>query len=244
MARKRYQKGQLSLEGGRWYGRWREDVLVGGVRKRVRVQQEIGTRAQYPTERLALRELDKRIEHVNAISYRPRPSATFAQFAEKWEREVLSQFGESTAVNYRTHIRKHLVPFFGRYAMKDVNPELVQHFVYQSRVSPKTTRNICVTLQSMWATAKAWGYIAHNVMEGVVLPRTKRRQRLFASQRHRKNLTARSTGSPVDSCSQSCRACPMPPHIPDSHIAALDRNGAPRPLAAVDVQRHAPAQSP
>jgi hypothetical protein len=195
MARKRYQKGQLSLEGGRWYGRWREDVLVGGVRKRVRVQQEIGTRAQYPTERLALRELDKRIEHVNAISYRPRPSATFAQFAEKWEREVLSQFGESTAVNYRTHIRKHLVPFFGRYAMKDVNPELVQHFVYQSRVSPKTTRNICVTLQSMWATAKAWGYIAHNVMEGVVLPRTKRRQRLFASQRHRKNLTARSTGS-------------------------------------------------
>jgi hypothetical protein len=79
--------------------------------------------------------------------------------------------------------------------MKDVNPELVQHFVYQSRVSPKTTRNICVTLQSMWATAKAWGYIAHNVMEGVVLPRTKRRQRLFASQRHRKNLTARSTGS-------------------------------------------------
>jgi hypothetical protein len=83
MARKRYQKGQLSLEGGRWYGRWREDVLVGGVRKRVRVQQEIGTRAQYPTERLALRELDKRIEHVNAISYRPRPSATFAQFAEK-----------------------------------------------------------------------------------------------------------------------------------------------------------------
>jgi hypothetical protein len=195
MARKRYQKGQLSLEGGKWYGRWREDVLVGGVRKRVRVQQEIGTRAQYPTERLALRELDKRIEHVNAISYRPRPSATFAQFAEKWEREVLSQFGESTAVNYRTHIRKHLVPFFGRYAMKDVNPELVQHFVYQSRVSPKTTRNICVTLQSMWATAKAWGYIAHNVMEGVVLPRTKRRQRLFASQRHRKNLTARSTGS-------------------------------------------------
>jgi integrase len=192
MARKRYQKGQLSLEGGKWYGRWREDVLVGGVRKRVRVQEEIGTHAQYPTKRLARRELDRRIEHVNAISYRPRPTATFAWFAEKWEREVLSQFGQSTAVNYRTHIRKHLVPFFGRYAMKDVNPELVQLFVAQSRVSPKTTRNICVTLQSMWATAKAWGYVAHNAMEGVVLPRNNRRQRLFASQQQIQQIMAAS----------------------------------------------------
>jgi integrase len=182
MARKRYQKGQLFPERDKWYGRWREDSLVGGVRKRVRVQEEIGTRKEYPTKRLAQRELDKRIEHVNAISYRPRPTATFAQFAEKWEREVLSQFGESTAVNYRTHIRKHLVPFFGRCAIKDVNAELVQHFVSQSMVSAKTTRNITITLQSMWATAKAWGYVAHNIMEGVVLPRTKRRQRLFASQ--------------------------------------------------------------
>lgn len=128
MARKRYQRGQLWLEGDRWYGRWREDVL-GGVRKRVRVQEEIGTHKEYPTKRLAQRELDKRIEHVNAIAYRPRPTATFGDFAKKWEREVLRQFGESTAVNYRTHIRKHLVPFFGRHAMKDVNPELVQHFV-------------------------------------------------------------------------------------------------------------------
>ena len=182
MARKRYQKGQLWLEGETWYGRWREDVIEGGVRRRVRVQQEIGSRKEYPTKRLAQRELDKRIEHVNAISYRPRPTAIFATFAEKWEREVLSQYGKSTAINYRTHIRKHLVPFFGRYAMKDVNPELVQHFVSCATVSPKTIRNICVTLQSMWSTAKVWGYVTHNVMEGVVLPSAKRRQRLFASQ--------------------------------------------------------------
>jgi len=182
MARKRYQKGQLLLEGGTWYGRWREDVLVNGVRKRVRVQREIGTTREYPTKRLAQRELDKQIEHVNALGYRPRPTAKFRDFAAKWETDVLSQYGESTAINYRTHIRKHLVPFFGEYAMKDVNPELVQHFVSCSKVAPKTTRNICVTLQSMWATAKAWRYVANNVMEGVVLPDSKRRQRFFASK--------------------------------------------------------------
>jgi integrase len=182
MARKRYQKGQLWLDGEIWLGRWREDVLVEGVRKRVRIQKEIGTRKDYPTKRLAQRALDRQIEHVNNVEYRPRPTATFAGFARKWEREVLSQFGPSTAINYRTHIRKHLVPFFGDYAMKDVNPEMVQHFVSASIASPKTTRNICITLQSMWTTAKAWGYVAHNVTEGVVLPSSKRRQRLFASQ--------------------------------------------------------------
>jgi len=54
--------------------------------------------------------------------------------------------------------------------MKDVNSELVQHFVSRSPVSPKTTRNVCITLQSMWATAKAWGYVAHNIMEGICSP--------------------------------------------------------------------------
>jgi integrase len=119
---------------------------------------------------------------VNDLSYRPRPTVRFADFARKWEKDVLSQYRESTAINYRTHIRKHLVPFLGEYSMKDVNPELVQHFVFCSAVSPKTTRNICITLQSMWATAKAWRYVAHDVMEGVVLPDSKRRQRFFASQ--------------------------------------------------------------
>lgn len=87
--------------------------------------------------------------------------------------DVLSQYGESTAINYRTLIRKHLIPLLREYAMKDVNPELVQHFVSCSTVSPKTTRNICITLQSMWATAKTWRYVAHNVMEGVVRAKSK-----------------------------------------------------------------------
>src|SRR5215467_9617118 len=95
MARKRYQKAQLWLEGETWLGRWREDVLVNGVRRRVRVQRELGTRRDYPTQRLAQRELDRLIEHVNSLSYRPRPTAKFADFARRWEKDVLSQYGKS-----------------------------------------------------------------------------------------------------------------------------------------------------
>src|SRR6266513_491719 len=75
MARRRYQKGQLWLDGKTWYGRWREDVLVGGVRKRIRRQEAIGSVKDYPTKRLAQRALDDRIAHVNKVSYRPRPTA-------------------------------------------------------------------------------------------------------------------------------------------------------------------------
>src|SRR5207249_6191451 len=65
MARRRYQKGQLWLDGKTWYGRWREDVLVGGVRKRIRREEAIGSLKDYPTKRLAQRALDDRIAHVN-----------------------------------------------------------------------------------------------------------------------------------------------------------------------------------
>jgi hypothetical protein len=67
--------------------------------------------------------------------------------------------------------------------MKDINPEMVQQFISSSAASAKTTRNICITLQSMWTTARAWGHVSHNLMEGVVLPDVKRVQRFFLSQR-------------------------------------------------------------
>src|SRR6266850_5040214 len=94
--------------------------------------------------------------------------------------------------NYRTHIWKQLVPFFGEYSMKDLNPEMIQQFVSTSVVSPKTTKNICIALQSMWTTARAWGYVAHDLMEGVVLPEVKRVQRFFLSQREIQLILARA----------------------------------------------------
>ena len=65
--------------------------------------------------------------------------------------------------------------------MKDVVPELVQLYVSGSNASPKTIRNICITLQSMWRSARAWGYVTHDLMSGVVLPSPRRIQRYFFS---------------------------------------------------------------
>src|SRR5437667_11238407 len=143
MARRRYQKGQLWLDGKTWYGRWREDVLVGGVRKRIRREEAIGSLKDYPTKRLAQRALDDRIAHVNKVSHRPRSTAKLRDFAQNWKEKVLSQFGDSTAINYRTHIRKQLVPFFAEYPMNDLNPALVQQFVSSAAAGVNPTSYSC-----------------------------------------------------------------------------------------------------
>ena len=186
LARRRYQKGQLLLLGKKekcWFGRWYEDVLEFGRIRRIRRQEFLGTLKDYPTKRLASRELDARLGTINAPTYRARPTATFTQFADRWEADVISQFKPSTASNYKLHVRKHLKPFFGCYQLKDIGPEMVQRFVSvaSQKAAPKTVRNLCVTLQSMWRSARAWHYVAHDVFDGVVLPRPRQAQRFFFS---------------------------------------------------------------
>jgi integrase len=193
LARRRFQNGQLLDLGGKWFGRWREDQIEGGKVVRRRVQEYLGSRKDYPTKHLAERALRDRLAVINHVNYRPRPTATFTEFAASWEASVLNQFGASTAINYRVHVRKHLVPFFGKYAMKDVTPEMVQRYVSTAKSSPKTIRNICITLQSMWRSARKWGYVTHDPLDGVVLAKAKRVQRYFFSAEEVRSIIARSS---------------------------------------------------
>jgi integrase len=183
LARRRYQHGSLRLVGKRerkWEGRWLEDELQpeGSIR-RVHRSEILGTLREMPTKRLALRELEARLQVVNSPTYRARPSATFAQFATRWETTILSQHKPSTQATIRGHLKKYLVPAFGEFAVRDVGPERVQQFIAGLRVNPKTVRNMFVTLQMMWKSARAWGYVTHDALEGVVLPKRRRPQQFF-----------------------------------------------------------------
>lgn len=185
LARRRFQRGHLFLKqrksGAVWVGRFKEDILVDGVVQRIKRAEVLGDLKEYPTRRLALRALELRLSAVNSLTYRARPTATFAQFATKWEASVLGQLKPSTAQNYRGHIRNHLKPFFGSYQLKDIQPELMQQFVASRAASPKTVRNICVTFQSMWRSARAWGYVTHDAFDRIVMPTPRRTQRFFFS---------------------------------------------------------------
>jgi integrase len=171
MARRRYQRGQLASVGGNWMARWREDVISNnGKVRRVRRKETIGTLKQFPTKRLAQRELERRLDEVNAEDYRPRPEASFAEFAERWKASVTTQHKPSSQSSEKSDLNRVLVPHFGPMSLKDINAEAVQRFVSSYDGAPKTVRNLITTMRLVWKTAQAWGYTNHDPFCGLRMP--------------------------------------------------------------------------
>jgi integrase len=176
MARTQYQTGSLRLRGKRaptWYAVFRESIIVDGKIVRRQRWEILGTKKDYPTQKLALRALEGRVAPLNSLAYRPRPVAKFSEFAKKWERTVLPNLKPGTQPPIRSQLRRHLVPVFGDVAMKDISPELVQSFVTDCKLSPKTAKNLVTTLRIMWNSALDWGYVGNNPMERIRLPEWK-----------------------------------------------------------------------
>lgn len=194
MARRRYQRGSLFLRGKKnrvWVGRWREDVIeANGTLRRVYCSRVLGSISDFPTRKLALRELERHVASINDPRYRARPSCTFEEFSNRWQSMVLKQHKVSTQHTIQSELRRHLIPFFGPYLMRDIQPELVQRFVSQVNAGPKTIRNLVATLRMMFHSARAWGYFSHNPVEGVVLPKARKPVRYSFSLEELQRLLA------------------------------------------------------
>jgi integrase len=158
---------------------WREDEIKPGEttihrRRRAKV---IGTVADYPTKKLALRELERLVKEssVNAPDYRPRPTARFEDFAARWVADVLSNHKPSTRSACASQIRTSIVPAFGKVAMKDIDAAMMQRFssALARTKSPKTVRNHIAVLKMMWKQARAWAYVAKDSdpFQDIVLPK-------------------------------------------------------------------------
>ena len=83
-------------EGLGW--RWLEDELQpDGTIERIHKSEVLGSLKDFPTKRLAQRELDGRVSVVNSPTYRARPTATFNDLAEKWKMLVMVNHADSIA---------------------------------------------------------------------------------------------------------------------------------------------------
>jgi integrase len=175
LARRRYQKGHLRLRGKRekvWIGRWLEDEIQSdGTVVRRHKSEVLGTLKQFPTKRLAQRELDARVSVVNSPTYRARPTATFQELAERWKLLVMPNHEDSTQRSEKSDI-KAWVEVIGDVLVKDIDCELIQSAVtgWKKSRSTKTIRNRVATFRLIWDKAKAWRYVAHTAYEGLDLP--------------------------------------------------------------------------
>jgi integrase len=80
--------------------------------------------------------------------------------------------------------------------MREIGPEEVQRFVASVKLSGKTVKNIFATMQMLWKSARSWGYVAHDAVSDVVLPKRHRVSRRFFSVEEVQRILA-STPQPL-----------------------------------------------
>jgi integrase len=189
LARRRYQKGTVLLRGSkaepRWFGRFWEDMIdESGSVRRVHRQEFLGRKkegkGELATKKLAQRALENRLRSINDLSYRPAKTITFATFADRWESEIAPTLKPSTRMNYCSHVRRYLKPFFGKGTVGEITTEMVQAFISKLKANPLTIRHVFVTLQSILKTAREWGYTAPEFSAGKKIHGTVGRVRLPA----------------------------------------------------------------
>jgi integrase len=172
MARRRFQQGSLNLKGDQWVARWREDALGEDCTlRRVRRAVVLGTLDDFPTKRLAYRELQKRLETINNPFAKPTSRLLFADFVDKWTKTILPQYKKSTRSAFRS-TAKHLKQVFGQLPLGEISTEVLQRYIAgQSARAPRTVRARIAILRVMWRTARAWQYVSHDPFGGLVKPR-------------------------------------------------------------------------
>jgi integrase len=149
LARRRFQKGQLLLLQNRWAVRFYEDFVENGERRRHRVQRFLGTLAELPTKRLAMRAMDDMLAAVNSLTYRPRTTATFREFAERWIEQCRTRkrkpIKPSTLCNWESILDNHVLPCLGSTPLSSVDNRAMRTLVeglVQKRLSPQTIQNV------------------------------------------------------------------------------------------------------
>lgn len=173
MARRRYQSGQLTDNGKSWTARWREDVMTAKGIQRTR-RKETWSKDDVPTKKEAQRKLAKILEHINSVDYKPLRRETFASFAQRFIEDIMSQDKPSSQQSEGNRITRHLIPAFGQMNLKDIQAEMLQHWISSLRMkelSPKSIRNLVGLFKFMWKSAENWGYVQHDPFRNLKLPK-------------------------------------------------------------------------
>jgi integrase len=172
---------------GEWGRIWRYEGKRG-IRWRIRytdaagkrVLETLGREPEWNRKR-AEAELRARLVEVERNGYRKPEKMTFAAFAERWLSDYLPGRGLklTTEDGYRQTLAKHLLPYFGRYELRQLEqqPELVDRYVslkIREGYAPKTVVNQLLCLQVILKRAVRWRLIERNPVSDCERPRVER----------------------------------------------------------------------
>ena len=160
----RRQRGSIAKKGNVYY------IVFRDLEKR---QKWIGP---FPNKASARTRLNEILVEISCGTYTEPKPVTFKDFAENYIAGRRSIRG-STSSAYASIIRKHLVPFFGKLKLQEIQLANVDRFVAETapKVSVKTLRNCVTLLRVMLASQKGCsairqGFIRFDPLMGVELP--------------------------------------------------------------------------
>lgn len=177
VARRRFQSGCLFKRGKRrkvWVARWREDVLLeSGEVGRILRSAVLGTVAEL-TRAEAQARLEEELRPVNQGTAKPAASMTFGTFAEtQWKTLVFPTLKLSTQHGYTNVLRKHVLPHWRTWRLRDIGRIDVQQWVaekFRRGQGWQTVRNSWVLLSGILETAVEYGYLSVNPARGIKFP--------------------------------------------------------------------------
>src|ERR1017187_2720271 len=187
MGRRSYGSGRLferTDAAGRvsWYGSWG----AGGTRgKRKNAARRTPGTADGLTRAQAEKELRKRIERDVIVPGAARRTLEEAGGACVDHLEHVMERKRSTIQDYRGHLRRHLVPFFGERPIDKIEPAQVAQYLTRKRsdgLSSKTVQNHLNFLHGVFAFAIKRGWAQSNPVAYVDRP-DRKSTRLNSSHR-------------------------------------------------------------
>src|SRR6516225_4231662 len=179
MARRRFQDPKPFREGAFWWLLYRQDEVVDGkrIRKRKRIKLAPADMPEREARKIAVEVLRPFNQGLVTIG-----SATkFSDYVEQeYKMTVLPTFTARTQERYEGIIRNYLSPEFGQLPLRELTPLRIQKYFSgfaQSPLSHESKDKIRDVLSSILGSAKNYGLIVLNPVEGVRLPPSKKGKR-------------------------------------------------------------------
>jgi integrase len=179
MARRRHQKPKPFKEGAFWWMLCWQDEFVNGTRIRKR------KRVKLAPVKMPFREVQKVAdEFLNPLNLGLITHGSATNFSDYVNNTYLTHnlplLSSTTQERYGYVIRKHLLPAFGKMCLRDLTPMAVQNFCTHlpPELSYESKDKIRDVLSSILVSAKRYGLLVSNPVEGVRLPPSRRGNRI------------------------------------------------------------------
>lgn len=171
---RRFQAGHLFARGKRrkvWVARYLEPILKDGKILKLKRARVIGPCGEI-SKRAARTILQGWLRPFNEGTHLPIESAGFQDFYDKWERDLLPTYRESTRGFYQSTARRWIQPYFKNDRLAEIQPAHVQQFInlFAARYSKSVLKHVRATLNCLFETAVSWRYAKENPARGLKLP--------------------------------------------------------------------------